>query len=123
MKGSLQGATALNSASEIIFSALPCRYFLYLGTRVKEVLSRSIPPEFAQHVLTNFNARYKDLVTPTCHLALLLHPFYRDVFKHTKHSFGYFLNTAVGILRGHRMASQQAAAALGSQLGAYVQFR
>ncbi len=53
------------------------RYFIYLGFTLSSMLA-SLPRSFAEHCCAAFNKRYAEIVSPICHLALFLHPKYRE---------------------------------------------
>ena len=93
--------------------------------RIREVVlsTGGANEEFMKHVCAAFNARYKEMVTPLAHLALLMHPFYRAAMQFSKKDLGSYQQTASNLLRKFRKGSPDALARLGNQLREYVEAR
>jgi hypothetical protein len=77
-------------------------------------------PEFVAHCCRVFNERYLEMVTPECHLALLLHPFYRASYKYTKHPFSFYYEPAAQILKNYKQGTLPNLSALANQMREYI---
>ena len=74
------------------------------------------------HICATFNAQYKEMVTPIAHLALVLHPYYRQAADFSKKDFGFYQGVAPSLMRKFRKADPLYISRLANQLRDYIGF-